>query len=195
MRQRSGYTRIVTRTSDMSDNGTQYGKEFEGCRRVTVDSNQRVMDARMYSTPENLAQLLENAYAVFDLFNATECTISVVDDVVSFVRARNTNAATRMPIRRAVQVLDNGLGIPHKIVDAVMRYGFRGFVDQRKKLGTQEAALLVKSFIEAAFHHVTWLAGCNNHGLKAACSGLSPAWALLFSKYKDDTGTLRTGKG
>ena len=33
-------------------------------------------------------------------------------------------------------------------------------------------------------------AGANNQGLKQLCSKLSPAWALLFSKSKDQSGEL-----
>ena len=122
----------------MSDQGTAYSAEYEGCRTVTLDPNQRLMDARAYSVPFDIAQILENAYAVFDCFNATCCTISVLHNVENFVRPLvppGLDGAVSCGHGLAIQVLDNGRGICYKIVDQVMRYGYRGLLQVTKKLG------------------------------------------------------------
>lgn len=119
----------------MSDQDEHYSKAFEGCRKCQLDSHQRVVDAGMYSAPFNLAQLTENAYAVMNDFNATCCTISVVDNVENFVRPIGHTGAVRLPCKLAFQVHDTGRGIPHHFIDIVMRYGYRGFMDCKKKLG------------------------------------------------------------
>ena len=122
----------------LSDHGTAYSADFEGCRTVTLDPNQRLMDARAYSVPFDIAQILENTYAVFDCFNATRCTISILHNVENFVRPMDPpgkDGAVSCGHGLAVQVLDNGRGIYYKIVDQVMRYGYRGLLEVTKKLG------------------------------------------------------------
>lgn len=131
----------------MSDTGSAHSEEFQACRSVGLHTHQRVMDARTYSAPFNIAQLLENAYAVFDRFNATSCVISVLEDVESFVRPvepAGQDGAVQCGHGLAIQVLDNGCGISHEIVDSVLRYGHHGSV--RKKLGTATSLVQRKAF-------------------------------------------------
>lgn len=185
----------------------------EASRYVDIDSNERLKLARAYTFAACIGQLVENAAAVLNKFNATLFTIRILSGVTGQIcnplRPVDSPDVNDVSIIKsdALKVIDNGCGFLFEQIRVMLRAGYRLAHVFTKLFGkrTVKLALLapVSPVVLVAIESVggyfrdslTLLnnraaAGANNQGLKQLCSKLSPAWALLFTKSKDSNGEL-----
>lgn len=111
-------------------------------RYVETDSNERLKLARAYSPVECIGQLVENACAVYDKFNATIFEVTVLGGQFHSINnplrpVNSVEEVTDVAILKstALKTRDNGRGFLHKSVRIMLRSGYRQAHVSKKLFG------------------------------------------------------------
>lgn len=159
----------------------------EVSRFVDIDSNERLKLARAYTFAACIGQLVENAAAVMNEFNATLFIIRVLTGVTGQIcnplRPVDSPAVNDVSIIKsdALKVIDNGRGFLFRQIRVMLRAGFRQAHVFTKLFGKRTAKLAL-----FASCHLPRLADITQQ--LCSCRGQQPRAEAALLKAKSSLG-------